>query len=544
MLSPASRALLAASLAALTLAPGGLPRAHAEAGQCRVVDVDFTPASELQIAAWLEDAAGRYVQTIFVTQQTGTYGLGNRPGIQAFNSGPNWPYGRREAVLPVWAHRHGLTFPMLEFQNGDDRNLSHPFTQSSREVHYCRPLRPDEPSWDAGTCASSAYSDKGVFSTSGRTSVYPPRADLTRDKSSDSASVATYAELNPFDAVSAATPAGGVPATISWPIPSDLPTGDYVLFVETSQERDFNAAYTEARAADPAAYGPPSGLPWSEYGKPYRGQPSVVYKVPFTIGGASTKALAASFVGYGDPDGQDGNLRAPDGSISTDVPGSGASRLQLVSDADGMWRLKVTARPESDKVPPAALEEPTVVSVDGSSATVSFVAPGDDGTVGKVMGYEIRLRAGEPITEANFDASMPVAATLTPDDPGQVQLLSLDRLLPMTSYYVGVRAFDKCHNTSPLVVIPFTTTDRRAGEVDACFVATAAYGSLLANDVELLRHFRDSMLSTTVLGELAVETYYTFGPAVAGVVGESEVLRATARGLLAPVVGWVKGLRF
>ena len=56
----------------------------------------------------------------------------------------------------------------------------------------------------------------------------------------------------------------------------------------------------------------------------------------------------------------------------------------------------------------------------------------------------------------------------------------------------------------------------------------------------MLRHFRDSMLRSTVIGELAVETYYTFGPPVAGVVGESDLLRHAARDLLAPLVRMVR----
>jgi len=66
----------------------------------------------------------------------------------------------------------------------------------------------------------------------------------------------------------------------------------------------------------------------------------------------------------------------------------------------------------------------------------------------------------------------------------------------------------------------------------------------LANDVEMLRRFRDMFLQSSVLGELAVEAYYTFGPAIAGVVGESELLRATARGVLSPIVMIVKKVRF
>ncbi|MEM9490026.1 MAG: hypothetical protein AAGC55_12840, partial [Myxococcota bacterium] len=48
---------------------------------CRVVEVAMTPSPDLQIVVWLEDAAGNFVDTLFITELTGTYGLGNRPGI-------------------------------------------------------------------------------------------------------------------------------------------------------------------------------------------------------------------------------------------------------------------------------------------------------------------------------------------------------------------------------------------------------------------------------------------------------------------------------
>jgi hypothetical protein len=148
------------------------------------------------------------------------------------------------------------------------------------------------------------------------------------------------------------------------------------------------------------------------------------------------------------------------------------------------------------------------------------------------------------MTTATFADAMAVAATVIPGDPGTVQTLQLDGLLPETDYWIGVRAYDDCQNTSNVSIMKFTTADRQTGEVNACFVATAAYGSIMANDVELLRHFRDSMMRSTALGELAIETYYTFGPAVAGVVGESELLRMTARDVLGPIVGWVRGVAF
>src|SRR3954471_12285748 len=89
-------------------------RAAADPQQCVDVQVDFTPSDSLQIAAWVEDSAGNYVDTLYLTQKVGVYGLGNRPGRFDFNSGPvpiptkhvddMWPYGRRITALPVWAH--------------------------------------------------------------------------------------------------------------------------------------------------------------------------------------------------------------------------------------------------------------------------------------------------------------------------------------------------------------------------------------------------------------------------------------------------------
>ena len=59
----------------------------------------------------------------------------------------------------------------------------------------------------------------------------------------------------------------------------------------------------------------------------------------------------------------------------------------------------------------------------------------------------------------------------------------------------------------------------------------------------MLRRLRDSVLRKTVLGELAIEAYYTFGPAFSGMIGESELLRSTAREALAPIVRYARAFR-
>ncbi len=539
------------ALLALVLASLEPAVARAGAGQCHVVDVAFTTADDSgnsaapyhfrpQMVVWLEDTSGAFVDTLYITAQTGTFGIGNRPGRFDFNSGPIWPYGRRVTTFPVWSHKDKPDledkgqFPSLEYQDKSDSNLSHAVNKSSTEQHFCRPLDPMEAAWaiayDAGTCATTAYTDKGEFSATLPPTGYPPRVDVVKS-AADSFDVDMYPMMNPFDAVSQATPQEGVASQITWPIPALLPPGDYVMMVEVSKEFDYNGTYNAT------SYPPPCDtcIPYSNYGAPYRGQPSVIYKVPFTIGTTESDASADTYAGYGDPDGLDGNIRAPDDTITTEVPGSGGARLALTSDPSGMYRVKVSSRPEFDNVPPAMADEAKATTVTASTASLSFVSPGDDGNVGKVRGYEIRYLAGTPLTEDNFTTGTSIDPP-APDDPGQIQSFDMMGLLPETDYYVGIRGFDDCHNTGPLAIVKFTTPARPVGEVDACFVATAAYGSIMANDVGMLRHFRDAILRDNVFGEMFVETYYTFGPAVAGLVDPSDVLRTTARTWLGPIV--------
>ena len=530
-------------LVALALAPmvALSPIAVRAEGNCTTVDVDFFPAEAAgnvfapQIVAWIEKPDGSFYDTIFITQQTGTFGLGNRPGRFDFNSGPNWPYGRRLTVFPVWSHRQPLEWSEVVFQNSEEDNLSHPFNESSREMRFCRPLingGNDKPQWDAMSCASQAYTDKGKMHESS-TVRYPPRNDVVGGAPDDPV-VDMFATLNPFDAVSKATPDLGRPAVFSWPVPEVMPPGDYVLFVEVSKEFDMNATYNAT------TYPEPTGIPWDDYGEAYRGQPSVLYKVPFAVRDSMSVATASDYIGYGDPDGLDGNLRVPDSSITSDVPGSGAARLALVSAGGSSYRIRVISRPQIDLEPPAAPRDPTVVSATGNTARIAFTAPGDDGLMGPITGYEIRYSVEAPLTADNFDSAIRIEDVPGPGPAGQVRSFDLDGLLPETDYYIGIRAIDDCRNVGPLEFIQLTTPDRTSGQVDACFVATAAYGSLLAYDVHMLRRFRDSVLRRSVIGELAVETYYTFGPALAGVVGESDLLRHTARQALAPIVDKLK----
>jgi hypothetical protein len=74
----------------------------------------------------------------------------------------------------------------------------------------------------------------------------------------------------------------------------------------------------------------------------------------------------------------------------------------------------------------------------------------------------------------------------------------------------------------------------------ACFIATAAYGSYMDADVQVLRDFRDKVLLRSDWGTAFVKYYYRYSPAIANTIAESEFLRSTTRLFLTPIVYSVK----
>ncbi|MCH7908378.1 MAG: hypothetical protein IIB38_02035, partial [Candidatus Hydrogenedentes bacterium] len=69
-----------------------------------------------------------------------------------------------------------------------------------------------------------------------------------------------------------------------------------------------------------------------------------------------------------------------------------------------------------------------------------------------------------------------------------------------------------------------------------CFIATAAYGTPLAEDIDALRALRDTYLLNTALGAAFVDTYYRSSPVIADWVSRYPVVASGVRLALAPVV--------
>jgi hypothetical protein len=565
----ASKQLLAVALAA-TL--GGTANATDGMTACRAVQYSFTsdclrapgdttctwhadkPDLGPQIAVWIESAdRARFVDTLMVTNATALYGIGNRPGLPNLRSGPKFPYGRRPMVLPVWAHARGKTYPLVVMQDGQEGLLTYHEGDSSPEPHFCCPMLPDQ-EVDAITCPSAAFrSDKGRLDAT-QTSVYPPRGDLFDlgticpvlvNHPSGSCNVGDsrqYAFLDDVDTISAATPPFGAAAQGAWIVPDDLPPGDYALMVEVGKEFDTNATYDAANAPslDFDTFGTVGNL----------GQPSIVYRVPFTIGasGMTGGGAAAAMFGYGDVTGATGAIAPPDATI-TSAPGSGEGRLALTTGADGAGRVHVSFAScapvdcATEGAPPAVPISVVTGALAPTGASVQIEQVGD-GTAGEghapVTSYEIRFaplpRDGEvDITPEDF-VSWAAESSPAPAAPGTLSDVTLAGLSPSTAYGVGVVAHGSC-GSSPVTFARFRTPalPAQGSHLTGCFIATAAFGSDVAPEVDALRRVRDAAVAASGFARLAAELYDAAAPAAARVLRDTDVGRAAARAPLRPL---------
>ncbi len=621
------RAFLAIALAAV------LVPAAARAESLAILRI--MPAPRAQLAVWVEDAQGNFVATVRLTDAVAYRGIGNRPGALQMNSGFRWPYGRREGVLPIWAHRRlgapgAQPFPLVIFQERVEGFASRQVDDSSDDLYFCLSFDASlstEEALDAVSCASIFRSDKGRFITEADVaasyaepfetapgvsslralpfhSLYPPRRDLSTFGAIDHADAAHFRTradmaMPELDAVGMATLEGDRRHAIQFQIPDAWPSGEYVLFVEANTEGDHNATYSESAHPTPAIVAEQWDSWAHNYGYPYRGQPSIVYAVPFTVGGPGGTFGTSIAAGYSDLHGLDGDVRPIDATITDDpgaAPGSGADRLMLafgqprvsleivggevctapmpppecsiVCDGDedcpsgflcGSGGTCVGTCDERLPPPPVGSFAAMTYPDESSShqwARLSFVPPSSRRAI---LDYRLKISETPIVDEATFlSARNANAAELdtvgvsicTTEMDGDIVcppagvpfVVDIGQLTFETRYYAAIRPIDACGIEGPFVTAEVDTTKIHFTTVSPCFVATAAYGSPMAREVETLRTFRDRYLVTNAPGRAFVEAYYAIGPYLADAIRGSDALRAASRALLTPFVAMARAL--
>jgi hypothetical protein len=509
---------------------------------------------------------------------------------------------------------------------------------------------------DAITCASVFNSDKGRFVTNDDVrngyaepfvgspgsesmrplsagSVYPPRRDVEGLGQFDHADVERFVQearrvMPNIDAVTMATPAGDVPRTIQYIAPSEWEDGEYTAWIEVNVEGDYNGIFNDETYPTPLSE---MWDIWAEtYGYPYRGQPSILYQVPFTLGPVIAEHETSTPVGYGSIHGDSGDVFTMDSSITDDpenAPGSGADRLRR-GDTGARFKVFVLAtnicnEPDPPDVcgqectndadcgtgficpedrtcaglcdveaQPAAISDFSVENHPNSKwshvvGRIRFTVPQSARPLRryKILASKILINsvvsedahaleitsAGRPIqgdglhipVDSECSASVASEALCAPYlandagecengldingdgdclDPGDIVEVDTAFDAHETEYELEITAIDLCQGQSDPVATVLKTTAIDFTTVPPCFVATAAYGSPLANEIWALRRFRDRYLMTNPAGRAFVDAYYSVGPHLADIIAEQPWMRTTTRILLTPLVALARYL--
>lgn len=608
-------------------------RAFADGSQA-VLEFRYTPVARAQVALWVEDERGGYLATVALTEAVAYRGIGNRPGASQMNSGYRWPYGRREGALPIWAHRRAAApgqqlFARVIYQSRKEGYASRWVFDHSPDAYYCLSSDSDASSrdeLDAVSCASQFTSDKGRYMTAADAemgyaepwealvdgvavggsrllplhSVYPPRMDVARCNDPgadchDHPDVDSFARdarqvMPEIDAVTRATAPGDTPQRVLFSVPPSWAPGNYVAWIEVNVEGDYDERWNADTYPTPL-------LPeaeWDsyafEYGYPYRGQPSIAYRVPFSVGAAQASFstdMPAGRSSWDHASSEFGRLEpvsfaSGDPTAIADQNGSGADRLRR--DEHGRRFVVEVKLPGAEPLPDGTPQGGQPTAPDLQDAGVP-AEPGSSLSVpGPVFGlalrthsdvlrshtwvsmrfeaarserplhaYEVRVASVPIVDEGSFIRNGRPAKSATDDREGATALMlptdlpegtpieaAIGDLAAQTHYYVGVRAVDDLNRAGPIRVAEITTTEQTYATVTPCFVATAAYGSPLAGEVGALRRLRDRHLLAIAPGRALVAAYDLAGPPAARFIERTSSLRALVRVLLQPWVALAK----
>jgi DUF971 family protein len=171
---------------------------------------------------------------------------------------------------------------------------------------------------------------------------------------------------------------------------------------------------------------------------------------------------------------------------------------------------------------------PTVTTQAATNTTTNSAILGMNYTVGSYSSVQVRFAY-----KKSTDSAWPSTTWVSKSADG-THATPVTGLTSATKY--DFKAQLKYDNT---VIESFTlqfTTATPPPSREWCFIATAAYGTPMAEEIQILREFRDECLLTNSVGQAFVDFYYRVSPPIAEFIVEHPSLKPMVRVGLAPAV--------
>jgi hypothetical protein len=186
----------------------------------------------------------------------------------------------------------------------------------------------------------------------------------------------------------------------------------------------------------------------------------------------------------------------------------------------------VTVTANFKEVPPVY---PTVTTQDATDVSTDSATLNMDYTVGDFSPVEVRFTY-----KKSADPAWSYTAWVSKTSDG-THAESLTELNSNTDYEFIAQL--KYNDTMEGTTLQFTTDKPSTPPPSGgCFIATAAYGTPMAEEIQILREFRDEYLLTNPIGQALVDLYYMVSPPIAEFITEHPSLKPIVRAGLLPAV--------